>query len=229
MKNLMSLRPARRGEKTLYDASALLAKGRSTEAVKSSKDILWKGAKGGALRVAAKKREQEARGAKPKESQVRKKNTRFSLNNGPKGSGKKGKDLRKILLHQLQPTSRAKAFHFTDKVQLDTRSEFLGHTADSLVLEAQDQSLQAEQTPLKRKIKGKLRGGRVGARSPAKPKKKKSSQKQRFLEFQKRKIEKEIRSFHSLEPSSISNLLQRREDKSAQSSVKHDTGKTRYE
>jgi ribosomal protein S25 len=39
-----------------------------------------------------------------------------------------------------------------------------------------------------------------------KPKKKKS-QKEKFLEFQKRKIEKEIRSFHSLEPSSISNML----------------------
>jgi hypothetical protein len=51
---------------------------------------------------------------------------------------------------------------------------------------------------------------------------KKKTPKQKFLEFQKRKIEKEIRSFHSLEPSSISNTFQKKQDNSVQSNFKED-------
>lgn len=226
MKNFLNMHPKRRGEKTLYDASVMASRGKSTDVVKSSKDILMKERGKGPAKIGLKVRlgglRQDGNEAAAKDGQMRMKQTRFSLNDS-KSSGQKAKDMRKILLHQLKPNKRGKAFHFTDKVQLDTRSEFLGQTVDSMVLGNPDQPVQLKPTPLKKKIKGKLRNGRKKAPSPKVQRKtKKATQKQKFLEFQKRKIEKKIRSFHSLEPSSISNMIQRKQDKSVQSSTKHE-------
>lgn len=177
--------------------------------------------------------------AKAAKKNLRKKKERFSLKEPTSGA----KSIRERLLHQLRPGGRGKLFEFAEKRRLDTRSELLGNTADSLVLEKNNQSFKAKKPSLKQKIQGRLRGSRAEraqlrakshSRRPSQSRgreargffekkgKKPMSQKQKFIEFQKRKIEKEIRSFHSLEPSKISNFAHREQEKSAQSSIKND-------
>ena len=242
MRNLVGQESASLNEKRFVGRLKNL-RGKSTEILNSKKEIFWK------VNETVDKEKKQLKiendnqmgwkldifdKLKANQGTFKKKKIRYSLNESKKQQ-RNAKNVRDRLLNQLLTSKQTSQLAFpSKKYHSNIQSEILGKTVDSTLVESQHKSkkslkLKTANLKFKRKTKEKKKGkeGKADRKKlkkgiHSKREKKGGNPKQKFLEFQKRKIEKEIRSFHSLEPSSISNNLNKKKDKSVQSNIKND-------